>query len=115
MEASNKLITLALLFAVTGCGAPTLYVWGNYQELLYQTYLAPGSVDPQDEIGQISEQIERTEQGGKLVPPGLRAHLAALLYQTGDREGSASMFLAEKEAFPESAVFVDGMIERMSK
>jgi hypothetical protein len=92
-----------------------MYQWGEYQGMLYAAYLEPGSVDIQDEIGRLSDQIERTEQAGKLVPPGVRAHLASLLYQTGDEEGSASMFLAEKEAFPESAVFVDGMISRMSK
>lgn len=115
MATRRKLISLLLLLALVGCGPPSIYVWGNYQDLLYASYLEPGSVDVQDEIGQVSEQIERTEQSGKLVPPGLRAHLAALLFQTGDRIGSASMFLAEKEAFPESAVFVNGMIERMGK
>ncbi len=92
-----------------------MYQWGEYQDLLYAAYMEPGSVDVQDEIGRLSDQIERTEQADELVPPGVRAHLASLLYQTGDAEGSASMFLAEKEAFPESAVFVDGMIERMKQ
>ena len=113
MATRKQLISPALLFALVGCGPPSLYVWGEYQDLLYASYIEPGSVDVQDEIGRISDQIERTQQGGKLVPPGVRAHLAFLLYQTGDREGSASMFLAEKEAFPESTVFVDGMIQRM--
>lgn len=113
MATGRRLILLFLVLTGPGCGPSYMYQWGQYQDMLYATYIEPGSVEIQDEIGRLSDQIERTEQAGKLVPPGLRAHLASLLYQTGDEEGSASMFLAEKEAFPESAVFVDGMIERM--
>ena len=115
MATGRQLIVLCLLLTGLGCGPSYMYQWGEYQEMLYAAYIEPGSVDIQDEIGRLSDQVERTEQSGKLVPPGLRAHLASLLYQTGDEEGSASLFLAEKEAFPESAVFVDGMIERMGR
>jgi hypothetical protein len=34
---------------------------------------------------------------------------------TGDAAGAEANLRAEKEAFPESAVFVDGMLERMGR
>jgi len=64
-------------------------------------------------MNELSEDMARTEAEGAQVPPGARAHLAYLYALQGNLSQATALFEAEKAAFPESAVFVDGMISRM--
>jgi hypothetical protein len=50
---------------------------------------------------------------GRQVPPGEYAMLGFLYYRLGDLKQATDCLLREKELYPESATFVDGMIRRM--
>jgi hypothetical protein len=104
-----------LLPVVTGCGTPDFYTWGRYQDSLYEMYLEPGSQQLADEVGRLVEQVERTEADGGAVPPGLRAHIGYLYASAGNQTAAVTWLNAEKSAFPESAVFIDGMLDRMGR
>lgn len=107
---------LALALAPAACAAPRpMYDWGRYQDSLYLMWIQPGSFDERDQLGILTEQVARTESEGRIVPPGVRAHVAMLFYETGNGEEARRYLLAEKEAFPEAEVFVDGMLARIGR
>jgi len=117
MSPKNSFLSCVLISVVvlSGCVTPTppLYRWGQYEDIMYSSYKNGGS-DPVNDAVQLSEDMARTEAEGAQVPPGARAHLAYLYALQGNTEQAKALFEAEKAAFPESAVFIDGMIARMA-
>jgi hypothetical protein len=108
------LVALALCEACAPRQGP-VYRWGRYEDLVYDMYARPGKTDPGTQIAKLSEDIERAAAEGKLAPPGVHAHLAFLYYTQGQLDLAAAEFATEKQLFPESTVFVDGILARMSK
>ncbi|VAW80892.1 hypothetical protein MNBD_GAMMA15-1268 [hydrothermal vent metagenome] len=117
----NRLPRIALLAAVTsvlflsGCATqkPPIYRWGEYEQLVYEMYAKPGKADPGTQVAKLSEDIARTQSEGKRVPPGVHAHLGYMYYIQGNESSAMSEFALERELFPESTVFVDGMLSRL--
>ena len=99
----------------TGCASKSLYYWGHYEDSIYDMYLEPGKTSLPDEILRLETQIEKTSASGQFVPPGLHAHLGYLYAMEGDYATAMVHFQTEKQKFPESTLFIDGMIERMKK
>lgn len=110
-------VGLAALMALTGCttGSKDLYYWGYYEESLYDMYLEPGKTSLTDEILRLEVQIEKATAAGMMVPPGLHAHVGYLYATEGDYATAMVHFQAERTLFPESTVFIDGLIERMKE
>lgn len=115
-------IIIGGLFAVTflsGCAgggeSRNLYYWGHYEDSIYDMYVEEAKTSISDEILRLEEQIEKTDAAGMSVPPGLHAHLGYLYATEGDYATAMIHFQAEKAKFPESAHFIDGIIERMKK
>ena len=107
---------LALLAALTaGClGPPPLYDWGIYEEVLWEGYRPEsGGGDPASQLARLEEDVERIVASGKRVPPGVHAHIGFLRFATGDPAAAREHFLKERELFPESAVFMDGVLARL--
>ncbi|MFH0907654.1 MAG: DUF4810 domain-containing protein [bacterium] len=52
---------------------------------------------------------------GPRIPPGAHADYGFLLFRRGDISGGVSFFEMEKRAFPESAAFMDKVIDRADK
>ena len=103
-------------FISSGCStAPALYRWGEYEPLLFQMYNSPGDLDPVSQAARLSEDIERTIAEGQRVPPGVHAHLGYLYYTQGSIAAAEEHFLKEKELFPESKVFIDGLLKRLRR
>jgi len=112
-----KPLGLAFCFlALSGCApAPSLYYWGEYEDLIYQMYAEPGSADPATQIAKLREDIGKAGEAGKPVSPGLHAHLGYLYFLQSDTHAAVLEFETEKKLFPESATFVDGMLGRLKK
>ena len=100
---------------IVGCGAREIYDWGAYEELLYQSFVEPGKADPLTQLERLTRQIQRTEARGRRIPPGVRVQVGYLHSQLGQAAEAAEYFRAEKAFFPESTVFVDGILERMNR
>jgi len=110
------LIAAALgLLSVAGCATPTTYDWGDYEGSVYRLFTQRDGIDLAGETRRLSSQAEASAQRGRPVPPGVRAHIGYLCFLAGDTTAAAANFEAEKAAFPESAVFVDGMLGRLRK
>lgn len=110
-----QLVILSLFFISCAGASKDLYYWGHYEDALYSMYLEPGKASLRDEILRLEEQIEKAAASGKAVPPGLHAHLGYLYANDGDYKTAVNHFQVEKEKFPESADFLDGLMERMKK
>lgn len=99
-----------------GCAtSESLYYWGNYEEIIYQMYVKPGSADPGTQIQKLKEDLNKASSEGKLAAPGLHAHLGYMYFLQGDTLDALLEFEAEKKLFPESARFVDGLTGRIKK
>lgn len=109
------LTVLVTLLLSSGCATqkPPLYRWGAYEQLVYQMYAEPGKAEPGMQVAKLSEDIGRTQAEGKRVPPGVYAHLGYMHYLQGNQGAAMSAFAAEKALFPESAVFVDAILNRL--
>ena len=109
----RQLLVAAAIAALQGCVSPTLYEWGHYEELVHASFAAPGKTPPEEQYAQLEEDVQKAAAAGKTVPPGVRAHMGYLLYQMGRTDEARAQFLAEKTAFPESAVFMDRLIGKV--
>ncbi len=100
---------------LAGCVTPQppLYRWGEYEDIIYAGYKNPGSSDPVTDGQLLAADMARTEAEGKQIPPGVRIHLGYLYFEQGRDDEARVLFEMEKQVFPESTVFVDGMLARL--
>jgi hypothetical protein len=100
------------LLALSGCATSTgTYDWGRYEDSLYLRYA-------EQDFGQAQREVyEMLPQPGhpRRVPPGVYADYGFLLYRRGDRDGAIAYFEREKAAFPESALLMNKLIERVKQ
>ena len=107
---------LACTTLLTGCAAPkTLYTWGRYEELIYVSYSAPGSVPPEMQVEKMEQDYQAARASDKRVPPGWHAHLGYLYFQLGKLDQAQQELQTEKAEFPESAVFVDRLLANLKR
>ncbi len=92
-----------------------LYYWGEYENIVRQSYIEPGSVDARTQIEKLNADLQQAEANGKKVAPGIYAHLGMLYAEQGKREQSKEALLQEKVLFPEASVLIDGMLKRANK
>ena len=103
---------LTMLFSA-GC-TQRLYYWGDYEENLYAYYKSPGA--PEDTLaymGRLERLIERGEQPGRKVPPGVYAEYGYAFYKTGRPREAVQYFEKEKSVWPESGLLMDRMIKNV--
>ncbi len=105
-----------LFFGVMfGCAKPTIYRWNAYESITHDMYINPGNADTDTQIVKLTEEIEKTHAEGKKVAPGLHAHLGYMYFLKGNSEFALREFNTEKQLFPESKKFIDGILERMNR
>lgn len=102
--------TALLLAGCTSTGSQ--YYWGEYEDLVYKTHHNPDEVPPSVQIEKLQADIDKAKASGKPVPPGIYAHLGLMYAAQGDKELALQSLMKEKELFPESAVFINGIIQR---
>ena len=114
----NTRITLLLLciFLAVGCATnKEMYYWGDYEKLIHDAYIKPGSADPATQIEKIKTDIQKSELKGKRVAPGIYAHLGYLYALEGKDSQSKAAFKQEQTLYPESKVFIEGMLNRATQ
>lgn len=109
-------IILVVLFGVflTGCATRnSLYQWGGYDAMLYQSYKNP---EKSVEFRQGLElHIAKMETDKQKVAPGLYAELGTLYLQAGDVTKAVAMYTKERDAWPESKGLMDSLITNVGK
>lgn len=110
-----KLVVLLVcgLF-LTGCAnRPSLYQWGSYDAMLYQSYKDPEKVVALR--AGLEAHIALMEQSKQKVAPGLYAELGTIYLQSGDATKATAMYTKERDAWPESRGLMDTLIKNVSK
>jgi hypothetical protein len=115
MNSFHMGFVLAGSIFLLSCQSPTRYEWGSYEDSVYNVTANAGEVDLSAEIQGIQDTMARAVDRGKQVPPGLHAHLGLLYSLAGDTGNATAAFLTEKTLYPESAVFMDGMLARAQR
>jgi hypothetical protein len=108
----------AAVFAVAGLAgcaqtAQPLYSWETFPRQQY-AYLLREGVSPGQQIKEIEAHAEKARAANLALPPGLRAHLGMLYLSVGNPGRAAEMWTAEKTAFPESAPYMDQLLQRVA-
>jgi hypothetical protein len=119
MMRANNLITLFKLAAAAGLGVmllagcvarhPDRYTWGNYDGSLYAYYKNPANSAAYMES--LSKIVAQAETSTKPIAPGLYAEYGYMLLQQKKTDEAIVYFNKEKQAWPESGYFMDGMIK----
>jgi len=108
-------ICVALSLAACATTPKSLYAWGSYEELIYVSHIKPGSLTPETQADQMEKDRQAAEAEGRRLPPGWHAQMASLYAQTGRIDLAEQELLAEKAAFPESAVLMDRLLSNLRK
>ena len=108
-----RLLALLLFISVfgIGCASKGLYEWGDYELALYRFYDDPENLD---EYVEALDEIVNESESADRVPPGMYAEYAYVLYVSGQSDMATTYFQREKEKWPESALFMDMMIENVN-
>lgn len=112
-----RMLPLLSIFLMSGCAATNeeIYYWGEYEQLIHDSYMEPGSADPATQIEKLNIDIQKTEAMGKRVAPGIYAHLGFLYAIEGKESQSKEALRQEEILYPESTVFIEGMLNRAMK
>ncbi|HZY18336.1 MAG TPA: DUF4810 domain-containing protein [Ramlibacter sp.] len=102
----------AMLLAGCATAPKPLYMWETFPRQQYETLLASGG-SPDSQIQAMEAHAVKARGTGAALPPGFRAHLGMLYLSTGNAAQARQLWLAEKEAFPESSPYLDQLLKRM--
>ena len=105
--------TLAATLLMSGCAAPGLYQWGNYNMLLYQSYKSPEKVEALRQGLEV--HVAKMEASALKVAPGLYAEIGTLYLQSGDGDKAISYYNKERNVWPESRALMDALIRTATK
>ncbi|MES2262966.1 MAG: DUF4810 domain-containing protein [Pseudomonadota bacterium] len=107
-------MALAIAVVLTGCHtAPkSIYQWGGYQPQVYQHFKGES---PDQQIAVLEKDLQTINANGNVPPPGYHAHLGLLYSIAGKPDQVIAQFQEEKKLFPESAVYMDFLLEKMKK
>jgi len=102
--------------ALTGCKTPPqpLYDWGPYQSMVYEQFKGTGN-GPEAQISELEEHLNEAESAQHKLPPGYLAHLGYLHLMVGHNDKAANYWTLEKNAYPESATFMNFLIKNLKK
>lgn len=112
MKPACALLAAAAL-VLAGCQTQRpLYYWGNYETINYLAYAKPEKATLDEQRDRLEEDLTKAKGRNLAAHPGLHAQLGYVYFQLGRIDDSIREFAAEKALFPESAVFMDRMIEK---
>lgn len=113
---SKTTTALLAILLLAGCQAPkTLYYWGNYEAITYLSYVKPEKATLQIQMEKLQEDVRQAAKAHLPVNPGLHAQLGYLYAQLGQLDSAREEFELEKSLFPESAPFIDQMLQRIKR
>jgi hypothetical protein len=105
-------VICSAVFFLAGCKTvePTYY-YGAYPEAIY-SYFKADETSISQQIMILEQVIEQARGKGKPVAPGVHAHLGMLYFESGNAEQGTTQFEQEKALFPESAAYLDFLMNK---
>lgn len=107
---------LAVVALLAGCAQKpqALYNFGGYSESYYAYEQEPSEEKLLELQKAIEEAIAHADQSvSKRVPPGMYANLGYIYLKQGNTDGAIHSFEKEKSIYPESAHFMDRIINKI--
>ncbi len=101
---------VAAFAALAGSGCVS--AWSLYEHSLYEALRVPGGESYAAHAELLGRIVDESRSAGRKPPPGIYAEYGLYLARTGRAQRAKECFEAEKEAYPESAVFV-AVLERV--
>jgi hypothetical protein len=98
-----------LLFLLAACATPSRFEWGGYEGALYAYAKKPTLRENYRQA--LTKAVDDGKRTSRLAP-GLQAELGYLALEDGDTAHAVQFFEAEMQAFPESKVFLEGIVAR---
>jgi hypothetical protein len=114
----TRLLWLGVIAAaLAGCVTKRteLYAWGNYEDVIYRGYTAPGKYPPQARVETLEKDYQEARASNERLPPGWHAHLGYLYFQLGKQDQARQEFMTEKAQFPESTLLMDRLLANLDK
>lgn len=102
-------VAMIVIGLIVACASTNRFVWGDYENALYLYYKQPEYLD--EYIRALEAAIVDGHAENK-VAPGLLAELGYIYLVQGDSVRARELFQEEIDLFPESGVFLYGIIER---
>lgn len=87
-----------------------LYDWAGYEESLYLQWCRPDAFQVQERLQLTEAAIFRNRAEGRRPPPGVQAHAGYLNLEAGNHDAAMQWFAAERDTYPESAVFMGRLL-----
>ena len=115
MRRAGLLLLASMSLGACASRPPSLYAWGNYEELIYASYAQPASMPPDREVERLEQDYQRARAANARMPPGWHAHLGYMYFDLGKRDEAVREFETEKAQYPEAGVFVDRLLANLSK
>jgi len=112
----TKVLIVILAFSVicTSCASrKPLYDWGDYEDDLYAMYKNPEKSKEYQETLRLI--IERCDERGQRVAPGIRAEYGYCLYREGKLDEAIVYFKKERETYPESFYLMNTLITSVER
>ena len=111
-----KLGALIAVVMLAGCAShPTIYSWGNYEQVIYASYLSRNDYPAEKQIEQLEQDYQEARANNQRMPPGWHAHLGYLYFLAAKPDQARQEFMTEKAEFPESSVFMDRLLVNLRK
>lgn len=98
------------ILTVAACAPATRFEWGAYEQALYAYTQNPESRSVYKTS--LEQAIDRGQKRNA-VAPGLHAELGYLYLEEGERAAALQHFQLERALFPESARFMDRVINQI--
>lgn len=110
----HAIAVAALAAGLQACATrQTHYEWGNYDDALYTSYKNPQ--DRQAFVASLKTIILESERTRGKAPPGIYAEYGYALYEEGSAAEAIVYFKKERDAWPESRVFMEKMISNAQR
>ncbi|GFO61018.1 lipoprotein [Geomonas silvestris] len=112
MTRSLALALAALTLA--GCATKPVYYYGDYTKTQLEYVREPNEQTMKQRFEALDDIIanSKDKSSSGRVPPGIYADYGYLLTVTGKNAEAVAKYKQERELYPESAVFVDYMINK---
>lgn len=91
------------------CAPVSRFEWGSYEQALYA--YAQNPENRAVYVGSLEKAIENG-RARNAIAPGLLAELAYIRLEDGNRQEALKLFEEERALFPESAPFMDRIIQQ---
>lgn len=107
----RKIVLITLLtLGIVGCKTTEpLYYYGQYNTAVY-SYFKADDMSIEAQISVLQQAIETAAANNKAIAPGIHAHLGMLYFETGNSDRGTLHFEQEKALFPESAQYIDFLL-----